>query len=523
MFRIFLLLGLLVPSFAVFAAVPTDYGNPAFQRTPYDTSNKHALWCTSFSYTGNATATVATDINGIPYYLLNDDAILGSIVWDHSPMCAHQHSPAQVAPPMSFVSTITDSPEYNWYFVIDYDSESFFGTGTSTSVSQIYYYDSNGFIKNAPQDYQRPDNDYATSTVKTFSYNSQDYRLIRIENWTAPSTTIQAAVPAEMEMFSWGGALDYKLYAVIYTSQNILSDITNSTELVDYLNNLNGSTGSTTTAPVIVNENTINRVNTPNNAQVFSLGSASTKNVRVSYDYSIADATYSRAYVELTNLSTGYSYVVPEQSIISSGFLTYDVTFTLPAGHYMWRPVLSSTDYATKKYFADGRNFTFTVAGNTSDWWGSYTVASNTASTTYVVSETMWGTSTIRLGTTTFDMSAVNLSVLDFGEGVCGVNMSCAIPLCLEHPDICNRFPFAAAIDIFGIMQTWNGVINSGVVHAIEYNLDLGVSSTTITMLDLTEGSLTDRLADKTHYWSSLLIWLVFGFWSFTFVSKFLS
>jgi len=102
--------------------------------------------------------------------------------------------------------------------------------------------------------------------------------------------------------------------------------------------------------------------------------------------------------------------------------------------------------------------------------------------------------------------------------------MSCAIKLCLDYNNLCTRFPFAYAVDFYSVISMWNGVLSSGYsVDNITYQLDLGISSSTVVLMDLSEGSLAYRLAERTHYWSSLLLWLVFGFWTFAFASRMLT
>jgi len=422
---------------------------------------------------------------------------------------------------------------YSFYFITSYDIDFKSSLSTTTSPVGVEWISSTNY-----SDHDISDTEFDIGTGenalyigKRFSYQDVIYTLHKSTKNGLPTSTpsgystFNSGLPAEIDLVDGGWNYDEGFYAIIYTDTDLYSEIVTPLDLVTYLFALNGqSYGGGVTNPTTVATNTITRINSPTYAQTFSLGAATTTTVSIDYDYTISDLTYAYAYFELYNLSTNFSYVTPIQNILSSGSNNYSIQLTLPAGYYSWRPVLSNSSYTSKLYYQTGSMRTFTIAGNTVDWWGSYTVSTSTASTSWQVFDDIFSTSTFTLGTTTFNFDDLNVELLDFGEGVCGVNMSCFTPLCLQYSNICNRFPFAGAIDFYSVLQLWSGVVNSNYsVSSITYDLDLGVSSSTIVMVDFTEGSLTSRLAEKTHFWGSVLLWLVFAFWSFNFVGRFLS
>jgi len=295
-------------------------------------------------------------------------------------------------------------------------------------------------------------------------------------------------------------------------------------DLVTYLYNLNGISYGSSTSPVITSVNTIQNVISPGNGQAYYLGSDTNKYVPFNFNYSIADYTYDYASIELANVTTGFTYSTYQKPVTASGVSNYSYALDLPAGQYFWRPYLYDQTTGGKIYhpLASSTYFAFQIIGTSpAIRWDE-----NATSSTFDPINYSFGTSTITIGTTTYDWSDVNLDFMDTlqATGTCGVNMSCAIQMCLDFPSICERWPFAYAVDIISIMNNWSDVLNSGtLIDTITYELDLGVSTGSITMLDLRDGTLGKQLADKTRYWSSLLVWLVFGFWSLTFAGKLLT
>jgi len=295
----------------------------------------------------------------------------------------------------------------------------------------------------------------------------------------------------------------------IATSTSALSDFESyAPDLIDSpLENLNYNSSAPSSAAIV-------SLITPYNGYSISLGTRSTTSVRFAFDY-YADYFTSSAYIELINTGSGLTYYPYIQST-SAGYCTYNKTFDLPAGSYIWRPILAKPVNNTLVYynFDDTYYSSFYRLGTTTTWYGSYT---QTASSTF------WSVSTsTTVGTSTYSDIFMFPS---FGEAVCGVNMSCAIPLCIKYPNICERFPFSFAADFYSVFNAWSEILNSStVVPIITYDLDIGVATYTVTMLDLSDqDSLAVRLADRVRYWSSLALWCVFSFWSFAFIGRILS
>lgn len=87
-------------------------------------------------------------------------------------------------------------------------------------------------------------------------------------------------------------------------------------------------------------------------------------NVQFLFDYYFNDTEDFGAYdyvsVELTDLTLGYTVVLPKEYITASGLSTYDFTSELVEQHlYMWRPFIHSTGSSTPSIF--GNNQTFDV------------------------------------------------------------------------------------------------------------------------------------------------------------------
>lgn len=524
-----LTLYLLTSPLAVLAAVPTDYGFSSIQRTPYDNNGKYASWCTDFSdgYIQHFVPLTFTDVNNLPYVVATTTVQdSNTFYWDSSSSCNVKSSYYNNIPAQSFMPD--ESQHYRLYYFSG-DSD-FVPSGTTTSnynsrwVGAHDYDNYDSLTAQSVNEANGPENNYNVS--ESYTYNGVTYHVSALFLSGFPTSTSgiplnNRGLPYEQDMYTSYDKYT-ELYAIVYTNTDLLSIFSNSSDVVTYLQNLNGVADSGSTTPSTPNQSLwpgIVRVYSPAHGSVRPVNSSGNATVTFKYSYNNTSSS-SVAGIELSNLSLGQSLVTPQKTIISvSDF--YEYSMILDAGHYAWRPVLLDSSGNVTDYYQAGRYFNFTLYGSTEQFLGDYYVSSTSASTTFSVFGDIVATSSYNIGSSTFYISDMNISIPDLGNGVCGVNMSCYSPMCIEYPNLCDKFPFAYAIDFLTIVRNWNESLTGGV---LTISLPTAFASdTSLTVLDLSEGTYARSLADKTHFWASALIWLVFGFWSFSLANRFIS
>jgi len=496
------------------ASVPTDYGNVTIQRTPLDSTGNYSNWC---PHVDPITSTAFKkdplyDSNGIPYIEFRST---DNFYWDHEGNCdaTDQSSIFQTPPLQSFMPDVSQG--YNFYII----HTDMYDVGTTTFYDSMQWYTWDGTSVICKFDCT-PSQD-TDSITKELSYLGTSYRITKTTKafGLATSTnslvsTQNSGVIAEFEFDNQSaGYATSTIYAIIYSSTDLYNEIVTPLDLVTYLSDLNGITAPSSYNPSTYNLTAIRNIYTPYNGMNISLGSATGTLIRFYYDYINADNTYYTAAVELSNLTTGLTYVPFTSDFTTSGLGVFNEQITLPAGNYRWRAALYSLSSST--IYSSYRDFS--LYGTTTTWYGSY---SQTATSTYWnVSDQLFGTSSPGFGT-----SSVNLYFPSFGSATCGVNMSCAIPLCLSYPNICERFPFSYAADFYSIMRDFNSILQSGEpLGTLSYVIDFGTATHSVTFIDFDNpNDFMLNFGEQTRYWGALGLWFLFAFWAFRLTAKIL-
>jgi len=248
--------------------------------------------------------------------------------------------------------------EYNLY-VISNDTDMFGASSVTT-----YWADHTG-------------TQYATSaipTIEDYSFGGENYKLVRL-NTRLYDTENQGYLK-----YMVGPYYAHKIYALLYTSEDLLGEINSATDLQNFMD-----AGMALEAEPDATSTRITELITPIQGGL-EPNTTVTFNFKIWYNTGTGEPTYDIFGINIENLVDGITYIPIEDFISASGINTFNENKVLTAGKlYRWRAYIRDSDEVNPTIWSNWVEFDVVDrSGFTTSYPGSYDLVATSSSSTQI-------------------------------------------------------------------------------------------------------------------------------------------